>query len=101
MQNGGPLQRNTSISETKRRRAFNFDSMSRFYEAWISEKVLPNTPCHCIHHFGGDLRNMAAISKVVRLSQKLRDTEPLISTLCLGSVGCGHEEEVLCRICQY
>ena len=101
MQNGGHLQRNTSISETKRRRAFNFDSMSRFCEAWISEKVLPNTPCHCIHHFGGDLRKMAAISKVVRLSQKLRDTEPLISTLCLGYVGCGHEEEVLCRICQY
>ena len=87
MQNGGHLQSNTSISETKRRRAFNFDSMSRFCGAWISEKVLPNTPCHCIHHFGGDLKKMAAISKVVRLSQKLRDTEPLISTLCLGSVG--------------
>ena len=71
MQNGGHLQSNTSISETKRRRAFNFDSMSRFCGAWISEKVLPNTPCHCIHHFGGDFQNMAAIFKVVRLSQKL------------------------------
>ena len=76
MQNGGHLQSNTSISETKRRTAFNFDSMSRFCGAWISENVLPNTPCHCIHHFGDDLNKMAAISKVVRLSEKLRDTEP-------------------------
>ena len=75
MQNGGHLQSNTSISETKRRRTFNFDSMSRCCGACISEKVLLNTQCHCIHHFGGDLKNMAAISKVVglRLSQKLRD----------------------------
>ena len=71
MQNGGHLQSNTSISETKGRRAFNFDSIYRFYGAWISEKVLPNIPCHCIHHFGSDLKKMAAISKVVRLSQKL------------------------------
>ena len=61
--------------------------MSRFCGAWISEKVLPNTPYHCIHHFGGDLKKMAAISKVVRLSQKLRDSEPSISTLFLGPVG--------------
>ena len=54
----------------------------------FQKKVLPNTPSHCIHHFGGDLKKMAAISKVVRLSHKLRDTEPLISTLCLGSAGC-------------
>ena len=101
MQNGGHLQSNTSISETKMRRAFNFDSMSRFCGAWISEKVLPNTPCHCIHHFGGDLKKMAAISKVVRLSEKLRDTEPSISILCLGSVGCRLEEKVLCSIYQY
>ena len=101
MQNGGHLQNNTSIAETKRRRAFNFDSMSRFCGAWISKKVLPNTPCRCIHHFAGDLKMMAAVSKVVRLSQKLRNTDPLISTLCLGSVGCRLEEQVLCRICQY
>ena len=101
MQNGGHFQSNTSISETKRRRAFNFDSRSRFWGAWISEKVLPNTPCHCIHNFGGELKKMAAISKVVHLSQKLRVTEPSISTLCLGSVGCRLEETVLCRICQY
>ena len=83
MQNGSHLQSNTSISETKRRRAVNFDSMSRFCGAWISENGLPNTSSHYIHHFGGDLCKMAAISKVVRLSQKLRDTEPSISTLCL------------------
>ena len=101
MQNGGHLQSNTSISETKRRRAFNFDYMSRFCGAWISEKVLPNTPGHCIHHFEGDLKKMAAISKVVRLSEKLSDAEPSISTLCLGSVGCRLEEKVLCSICRY
>ena len=101
MQNGGHLQSNTSISETKRRRAFNFDSMSRFCGAWISEKVLPNTPCHCIHNFRGELKKMAAISKVVRLSQKVRDSEPSIPTLCLGSVRCILEETVLCRLCQY
>ena len=44
---------------------------------------------------------MAAISKVVCLSQKLRYSEPSIPTLCLGSVGCILEETVLCRICQY
>ena len=87
MQNGGHLQSNTSISETKRRSAFNFYSMSRFCGAWISEKVLPNAPCHCIHHIGGDLKKMAAISKVVGLSQKLRDTDPSISTQFLGPVG--------------
>ena len=53
------------------------------------------------HHFGGDLKKMAAISKVVRLSEKLRDTEPSISTLCLRSVWCILEEKVLCSICQY
>ena len=56
IQNGGHLQSKTSISDTKRRRAFKFDSMSRFCGAWISEKVLPNSPCHCIHHFRGDLK---------------------------------------------
>ena len=101
MQNGSHLQSNTSISETKRRRAFNFDSMSRFCGACISEKALPNTPCHCIHRFGGDLNQMAAISKVVHLSEKLRYTKPSISTLCLGYVGCRLEEKVLCSICQY
>ena len=44
---------------------------------------------------------MASISEVVRLSQKLRDTEPSISTLCLGSVGGRLTEKILCRICQY
>ena len=30
---------------------------------------------------------MASISKVIRLSQKLRGVEPSISTLCVGFVG--------------
>ena len=40
VQNGGHLQSNTSISETKRRRGFNFDSISRFCGALISEKSI-------------------------------------------------------------
>ena len=32
-------------------------------------------------------KNMASISKVIRLSQKLRGIEPSMSTLCLGFVG--------------
>ena len=47
MQNGGHLQSNsygpTSISETKRSRAFDFDSMSRFCGACISEKAIAST----------------------------------------------------------
>ena len=42
---------------------------------------------------------MAAMSKVIRLSQKLR-VEPSISTLCLGFVGHMLAEKVLCRMCQ-
>ena len=56
---------------------------------------------NCIHHFGSHLKNMAAISKVIRLSQKLRGAEPSISTLCLGFVGRILAEKVLCRMCQY
>ena len=37
---GGHFQRNTSISETKRRRAFNFDSMSRFCGAYTCRKSI-------------------------------------------------------------
>ena len=46
-------------------------------------------------------KKMAVIYKVVRLSEKLGDTEPSISTLCLSSLGCRLEEKVLCSICQY
>ena len=44
---------------------------------------------------------MAAMSKVIRLSQKLRGVEPSISTLCLGFVARIRAEKVLCRMCQY
>ncbi len=37
---GGHVQSNTSISETKRRRAFNFDSMSRFCWAYTCRKSI-------------------------------------------------------------
>ena len=37
---GGHVQSNTSISETKRRRAFNFDSMSRFCGAYTCRKSI-------------------------------------------------------------
>ena len=85
------------ISETKRRRAIIFDSIYRFSGAYISEKVLPNTSCHCSRHFGGHLCKMAAIYKLIRLSQKLRGAEPSISTLRLGFVGRGFQK-TYCRI---
>ena len=59
--------------------------------------MLPNTSCHSIRHFGGHLSKMAAISKILRLSQKLRGAEPSISNLCLGVVG--HRfQKTYCRI---
>ena len=61
LQNGGHFQSNTSISETKRRRAFNVDSIYRFCEAYIPEKVLLNPSCQCIRHFGGHFTKMATI----------------------------------------
>ena len=63
------------ISETKRRKAIIVDSIYRFSGAYISEKVLPNTSCHCIRHFGGHLSKMADISKEICLSQELRGAE--------------------------
>ena len=62
----------------------------------IAEHIMP---LH--HYFGSHLENMAAMSKVIRLSQKLRGVEPLISTQCLGFVGRILAEKVLCRMCQY
>ena len=48
-----------------------------FSGAQISEKVLPNTSCHCIRHLGGHLSKMADISKTNRLisETKLRGAE--------------------------
>ena len=64
LQNGDHFQSNTSISEPKRRRASNVDSMYRFCGAYIPEKVLPNTPCHYIRHFGGHFpKNAGLFSK--------------------------------------
>ena len=66
LQNGGHFQSNTSISETKRRRAFNVDSIYRFCGAKNPEKVLPNTSCQCIRHFGGHFTKMAIMFNVMR-----------------------------------
>ena len=63
----------------------------------FQKKVLPKTSCHCIRHFGGHLCKMAAIYKVIRLSQKLGGAAPSISTLCLGFVGRGFQKKY-CRI---
>ena len=41
------------------------------------------------------------MSKVIRLSQKLRGVEPSISTLLLGFVGRIFAEKVLGRMCKY
>ena len=51
--------------------------------------------------FWKPFKNMAAMSKVIRLSQKPRGVEPVISTLCLGFVGRILAEKVLFLMCQY
>ena len=56
-----------------RDRAIIVDSIYRFSGALISEKVLPNTSCHCIRHFGGHSSKMA--DKEKGLSQKRRGAE--------------------------
>ena len=39
LQNGGHFQGNTSISETKRRRTFNVDSMYRFWGGGVDSRI--------------------------------------------------------------
>ena len=41
--------------------------MYRFCGAYIPEKVLPNTSCQCIGHFGGHFTKMATIINVMQL----------------------------------
>ena len=50
LQNGGHFQSITSISETKRRRAFNVDSMYSVLWGVDFRKILPNVSHHSIRH---------------------------------------------------
>ena len=63
---GGHVQSNTPISENKRRRAFNFDSMSRFCGAYTCTKsIVSYVSVPGINHFdvyGGHFYKIAAIS---------------------------------------
>ena len=62
-----------SISKTKRRRASNVDSMYMFCGAHIPEKVLPNTSCYYIRHFGGHFKKRRPFFKVIRvIFEKMR-----------------------------
>ena len=62
------FQSNTSSSEPKRRRASNVNSMYRYCGSYIPEKVLPNTSCHDIHHFGGHFqKKWRPFFKVIRV----------------------------------
>ena len=86
-QNGGHLQRNRSILETKRRRASIVTLCLGFVGRRFQRKHCRiHHAINCIHHFESHLKNMASISKVILLSQKLRGVEPSISALCLGFV---------------
>ena len=95
LQNGGHFRSSTSISETKRRRAFNVDSMYRFCGAYISEKVLSNVSSHYILHCLIHFYKMPAISKVTRLSQNLRGAEPPMLTLFIGFVGRRFQKKII------
>ena len=104
LQNGGHFQSNTSISETKRHRAFNVDFIYRFCGAWNPKKVLPNTSCPCIRYFGGHFTKMATIFNVMRqLFQTMRQRNVTVlsthiiygqhnsdSALLRASHNCGH-----------
>ena len=61
--------RHVTISQKLRGVEPSLSTLYRLSGAYISEKVLPNTSCHCIRHFGGHLCKMAAIYKVIRLSR--------------------------------
>ena len=76
-----------SISVTKRRRAFNVDSMHRFCGAKISEKVLPNVSHHSIRHCERRFTKWRPFPKYYSQSQKLRGAERSMLTLCIGFVG--------------
>ena len=93
--------RYVTISQKRRGVEPSLSTLCRFSWAKSSEKVLPNTSCHCIRHCGGHLCKMAAIYKVIRLSQKLRGTEPSISTLCLGFVGVDFRKSIAEYQCHY
>ena len=87
LQNGGHFQSNTSISEPKRRRASNVDSMYRFCGAYIPEKVLPNVPHHSFRHCERHFTKWRPFPKYYGLSQKLRGAGRPMLTLCIGFVG--------------
>ena len=82
-----PFSKMATISETKRRRTFNFYSIYRFCEAYISEKVLPNVPHHSIRHCERHFTKWRPFPKYYGLSQKLRGAERSMLTLCIGYVG--------------
>ena len=94
-------KKNRPISETKRRRVSILTLCLCFVGRGFHRKY-----CR-IHHaiastiFGSHLGNMAAMSKVIRQSQKVRGVEPSISTLCLGFVGLILTEKVVRLMCQY
>ena len=99
-QNGGHLQRNRSILETKRRRASIVTLCPGFVGRKFQRKYCRiHHAIDCIHHFASHLKNMASVSKVIRLSQKLRGVEPSISTLCLRFVGHILAEKKYCVVC--
>ena len=76
-----------SISETKRRRAFNVDSMYRFCGALISDKLLANLSHHSIPRCETHFTKWRPFPKYYSLSQKLRGAERSMLTLCIGFVG--------------
>ena len=76
-----------SISETKRHRSFNVDSMYRVCGAYISDKLLANVSHHSIPHCETHFTKWRPFPKYYGLSQKLRGAERSMLTLCIGFVG--------------
>ena len=76
-QNGGHFQSNTSITQTKRRRAFNLDSMCMFCGAYTCRKIIVSyVSVLGINHFnvyGGHIaKNCSNFHEKCSLFRKLR-----------------------------
>ena len=103
LQNGGHFPSNTSISETKRHRAFNVDSIQVLWDV-ESRKSMPNISCQRIRHIGGHFTKMATIFNVMRhIFQTMRQRNVTVlsthiiygqhnsdSALLRASHNCGH-----------
>ena len=86
-----------AISETKRRRTFNFHCIYIGFVRRRFQKKYWDMYHTTLSDIMKPFYKMAAISKVIRHSQKLRGAEPSMLTLYIGFVG-RRLQKTYCRI---